>query len=128
LQLESHQRNKKPRACWILKANLLYFAIVFGVGFVLGPICILWIVPLLALPSTASIQLALSCIVRGLLLVEKFTLMLRLGGLLPSEYFASRNPKPGTVCNPMPGMFAKITPILRSFSFYLMRNQHGFLA
>ena len=29
----------------ILKAGVLYFAIVFGAGFVLGPIRILWVVP-----------------------------------------------------------------------------------
>ena len=29
----------------ILKAGALYFALVFGAGFVLGPIRILWVVP-----------------------------------------------------------------------------------
>jgi hypothetical protein len=29
----------------ILKAGVLYFALVFGAGFVLGPIRILWAVP-----------------------------------------------------------------------------------
>ncbi len=29
----------------ILKPGVLYFAVVFGVGFVLGPIRILWVVP-----------------------------------------------------------------------------------
>ena len=29
----------------ILKAGVLYFALVFGAGFVLGPIRILWVVP-----------------------------------------------------------------------------------
>src|SRR5215469_6708407 len=29
----------------ILKAGLLYFALVFGVGFVLGPVRIRWVVP-----------------------------------------------------------------------------------
>jgi hypothetical protein len=29
----------------ILKAGVLYFALVFGTGFVLGPIRILWVVP-----------------------------------------------------------------------------------
>ena len=29
----------------ILRADVLYFAIVFGAGFVLGPIRILWVVP-----------------------------------------------------------------------------------
>ncbi|MEO1070114.1 MAG: hypothetical protein AAFW95_13515, partial [Cyanobacteria bacterium J06638_6] len=34
-----------PRQWLILKAGLLYFAIVFGVGFILGPIRVLWAVP-----------------------------------------------------------------------------------
>jgi len=29
----------------ILKAGVIYFALVFGAGFVLGPIRILWVVP-----------------------------------------------------------------------------------
>jgi len=29
----------------ILKAGVLYFALVFGAGFVLGPIRILWVLP-----------------------------------------------------------------------------------
>jgi hypothetical protein len=29
----------------ILKASMLYFAVVFGAGLVLGPIRILWVVP-----------------------------------------------------------------------------------
>ena len=29
----------------ILKAGVLYFALVFGTGFMLGPILILWVVP-----------------------------------------------------------------------------------
>jgi hypothetical protein len=29
----------------ILKAGALYFALVFGAGFVLGPVRILWVVP-----------------------------------------------------------------------------------
>ncbi len=37
----------------ILKAGVLYFALVFDAGFALGTICVLWIVPELGtrLPS-----------------------------------------------------------------------------
>ncbi len=33
----------------ILKASMLYFGVVFGAGFVLGPIRVLWVVPRLGL-------------------------------------------------------------------------------
>jgi hypothetical protein len=104
----------------ILKAGVLYFAIVFGAGFVLGPIRILWVVPrfgtgvaelmetsimflviILAtrwivrrflLPSTAPSRLGMSFIALCLLLTAEFRLMLWLQGLSISEYLASRDP------------------------------------
>jgi hypothetical protein len=88
----------------ILKAGALYFALVFGAGFVLGPIRILWVVPRvgtrmaelteapimlvvtiisarwivrrLAVPSTPSSRLGMGGIALGLLLVAEFTLVL----------------------------------------------------
>jgi pimeloyl-ACP methyl ester carboxylesterase len=123
----------------ILKAGLLYFAIVMGAGFVLGPIRILWVVPRfgtrmaelmetpimlvviivaalwiarrLALPSTLSSRLGMGCIALGLMLVAEFTLVPWLRGLSISEYLASRDPVSGTAYYVMLGVFA-IMPLL----------------
>jgi hypothetical protein len=118
----------------ILKAGTLYFALVFGAGFVLGPIRLLWLVPRfgtrmaelmempillvviivaarwiirrLAVPATASSRLGMGCFALGLVLAAEFTLVLWLRGLSISEYFASRDPVSGTVYYVMLGVFA----------------------
>jgi hypothetical protein len=117
-----------------LKAGVLYFTLVFGAGFVLGPIRILclvprvgtrtaelmempmmlavvmfaarWVVRRLALPSRPSTRLGVGCVALGLLLVAEFTLVLWLRGLTLNEYFADRDPVAGTVYIVMLGMFA----------------------
>ena len=123
----------------ILKAGALYFGLVFGAGFVLGPIRILWVVPRfgtrmaelmetpimfvviilaarwivcrLAVPSTPSSRLGMGCVALGLLLVAEFTLVLCLRGLSISEYLTGRDPVSGTVYYVMLGVFA-IMPLL----------------
>ena len=118
----------------ILKAGVLYFALVFGAGFLLGPIRILWVVPRfgtrtvelmetpimfvvtilaarwivrrLAVPSTPSSRLGMGCVALGLLLVAEFTLVLWLQGLSISDYLASRDPVSGTAYYVMLGVFA----------------------
>jgi hypothetical protein len=123
----------------ILKAGVLYFALVFGAGFVLGPIRILgvvprfgtrmaelmetpvmfvvtivaarWIVRRLAVPSTPFKRLGMGGVALGLLLVAEFTLVLWLRGLSLSEYLASRDPVSGTVYYVLLGVFA-IMPLL----------------
>jgi hypothetical protein len=123
----------------IVKAGVLYFAIVFGAGFALGPIRILWAAPRygtrvaelvetpimlvvtivaarwivrrLALPSTPSIRLGMGFLALGLLLVAEFTLVLWLRGLSISEYLASRDPVSGTVYYVLLGVFA-LMPVL----------------
>ena len=123
----------------ILKGGVLYFALVFGAGFVLGPIRILWVVPRLgtrmaelletpimfmvtivaarwivrrlAVPSTPSSRLGMGCIALGLLLVAEFTLVLWLRGISIGEYLATRDPVSGTVYYMMLGVFA-IMPLL----------------
>ena len=117
-----------------VKAGLLYFALVFGAGFVLGPIRILWAIPRfgermaelmeapimfvvvrvasgwlvkrLAVPSKLSSRLGMGCIALGLLLVAEFTLVLWLRGLSIYEYLANRDPVSGTVYYGMLGLFA----------------------
>jgi hypothetical protein len=117
----------------ILKAGVLYFALVFGAGFVLAPIRIMWVVPRfgtrmaelmetpimlvvilvaarrivrrLAVPSMPSSRLGMGFVALGLLLVAEFTLVLWLQGLSISEYLASRDPVSGTVYYVMLGVF-----------------------
>ena len=123
----------------ILKAGVLYFALVFGAGFVLGAIRILWVVPRfgsriaelmetpimfgvtilaarwivrrLAVPPKLSSRLGMGCVGLGLMLVAEFTLVLWLRGLSISEYFATRDPVSGTVYYMMLGVFC-IMPLL----------------
>ena len=107
----------------ILKAGLIYFALVFGAGFVLGPIRLLWLVPrvgervaeLLELPVMLVVivlaarwvagrlrlspavpgRLAMGGLALALMLAAEFGLVLGLRGLTPAEYFASRDPVSG---------------------------------
>jgi hypothetical protein len=123
----------------ILKAGVFYFALVFGAGFVLGPIRILWVVPRfgtriaelmetpimfmvtivaarwivrrLAVPYTPFVRLGMGCIALGFMLVAEFTLVLWLRGISISEYLANRDPVSGTVYYAMLGVFA-IMPLL----------------
>jgi hypothetical protein len=125
----------------ILKAGVFYFALVFGAGFVLGPIRILWVVPRfgtrmaelmetpimfvvtvvaarwivrrLVVPFKPSIRLGMGCIALGLMLVAEFTLVLWLRGLSINEYLANRDPVSGTVYYAMLGAFA-IMPLFVS--------------
>ena len=122
-----------------LKAGTLYYALVFGAGFVLGTFRVLWIVPRfgprtaelmetpimllvtilaarwvvrrLAVPGTRFARLGMGCIALGPLLVSEFTLVLWLRGLSISEYLASRDPVSGTVCYAALGLFA-VMPLL----------------
>jgi hypothetical protein len=123
----------------ILKAGVLYFALVFGAGFVLGPIRILWLVPrfgtrlaeLMEAPvmlvviilaarwimlrfavlSTVFQRLGMGCIALALLLVAEFTLVLWLRGMTIAEYLANRDPVSGTVYYVLLGVFA-LMPLL----------------
>lgn len=118
----------------VLKAGLLYFGLVFAVGFVLGSIRILWAVPQFGvraaeLMETPFMLVATILIARwvvrrlaispglwprlsvglaalGCLLIAEFGIVLRLRGLSIAEYFASRDPVAGTVYYLMLGLFA----------------------
>jgi hypothetical protein len=109
----------------VIKAGLLYFALVFGVGFALGPIRILWLVPAvgvmwaelievpimlavilfaarwvvkrLAVPGIASARAGVGCFALALLLAVEFTFVLGLRGMSLSDYIANRDPVSGTV-------------------------------
>jgi len=123
----------------LLKAGVIYFALVLGAGFVLGPIRILWVVPRVGeriaelaeapimlvvivlaarwvaqrfvMPRTPYRLLGVGLISLGLLLLAELTLVLWLRGLTFGEYFASRDPVAGTVYIVMLGLFA-IMPLL----------------
>jgi len=118
----------------ILKAGVLYFAVVFAAGFALGPIRILWVVPRLgvraaelleapimlaitiatarwsvrklAVPPTPPSRFGMGTIALTLMLIAEFTLVLWLRGLSVGQYFANRDPVAATVYYVMLGVFA----------------------
>ena len=118
----------------ILKAAALYFVIVFGAGFVLGPVRILWVVPrlgtrlaeLLEMPIMATVmivaarwvirrlrvpptplrRLGIGLLALAVLLIAEFALVVRLRGLTIEGYLASRDPVAGTVYALMLAVFA----------------------
>lgn len=123
----------------ILKAAVLYYALVFGAGFVLGSVRVLWVVPRfgtrtaelmeepfmllftifaawrvvrrLAVPGTRSARLSMGCIALGFLLVSEFTLVFWVRGMTIREYLGSRDPVSGTAYYALLGLFA-IMPLL----------------
>lgn len=123
----------------VVKGGVLYFALVFGAGFLLGPIRILWLVPRLgtrvaelieapimlvvivvaaravvrrrALPFSRLSRLATGGVALGLMLFAEFALGLWLRGLSVGEYLATRDPVSGTVYYAMLGVFA-VMPLL----------------
>ena len=123
----------------ILKAGALYFALVFGTGFVLGIIRTQWIGPgfgtrkaelteapimfvviVLAarrvgrrpdLRPSRFARLAMGLFALGLLLLAEFTVVLRIRRLTISDYLASRDPVAGTAYVVMLAVFA-FMPVL----------------
>jgi type IV secretory pathway TrbD component len=123
----------------ILKAGLMYFALVFSAGFVLGTVRTLWVVPrvgtrlaelmeapvmlvativaarwvvlCLTIPSLPSARLGMGGIGLSLLLVAEFGLVLWLRGISIREYLATRDPVSGAVYYLLLGMFA-VMPLL----------------
>lgn len=122
-----------------LSTGARYFAIVFGAGFVLGPIRVLWLVPRvgtraaellevplmlavivfaarwlvgrLAPPPTPAERLGAGLVALGLVLVAEGTLVLPLRGLSVGEYLATRDPVSGAVYAGTLGVFA-VMPLL----------------
>jgi hypothetical protein len=139
MEHNTHLAEKQHAFTQVLKAGALYFALVFGAGFVLGPIRILWAVPrfgertaelmespimlvviVLAArwvarrfvaPPTPARLLGAGIVALGLMLLAEFTLVLRLRGLTIAEYLANRDPVSGTVYYVMLGVFA-VMPLL----------------
>lgn len=109
----------------ILRAGALYFAVVFGSGFLLGTIRTLVIVPRLgsrtaelmeapimlvvtilaarwvvrrrSLPTAPAVRLGVGVLALAFLLIAEFSFVLAIRGLTLREYVASRDPVTGTV-------------------------------
>ena len=107
----------------VVRAGLLYFALAFGAGFVLGTlrtillvprvgdrtaellelpvmlgVCWLaarWVTARQAVPPRPAPRLAMGAIAGALLLAAEFALVLPLRGLTIEEYFATRDPVAG---------------------------------
>lgn len=123
----------------MVKAGVCYFALVFGAGFVLGPIRVLWIVPQVgtrvaellempimlgvifvaarwvvrrfAVPPTLSAWLRVGGLALGLVLLLEFTVVLWLQGLTIREALAHRDPVAGGAYAVSLGVFAMM-PLL----------------
>lgn len=124
----------------IFAAAAAYFALVFGVGFLLGPVRILLLVPrvgeraaeLMELPvmlavsvvaarfvvrrfrlaRPAAVRLPVGGIALLLLLSAEFTLVVWLRGLSLGEYFATRDPVSGTAYYATLALFALLPWLL----------------
>jgi hypothetical protein len=118
----------------VLKGGALYFAIVFTVGFVLGAVRTLWVVPHvgtrtaelmempimlvvtivavrwtvlhLSVPMFWSARLEMACIALVLMLIAEFGFVLWIRGLSIKEYFATRDPVAGAAYYLMLVVFA----------------------
>jgi len=123
----------------MLKAGALYFALVFGAGFVLGTIRVLWAVPefgvrtaelmesplmlaatilaarwtvrRLAVPPAWRMRLGTGLIALGLLLVAELTMVVGVQRLTIAQYTAGRDHVAGTVYLVLLGAFAAM-PLL----------------
>lgn len=125
----------------ILKSAALYFALVFGVGFALGPVRILWAVPRFgerraelmesplmlaaivltarwiarrsASPNTSAGFVAVGVLALGLLLTTELMVVRSVRGFTIEEYVRSRDPVSGSVYLVLLGLFA-LMPFLVS--------------
>jgi hypothetical protein len=119
-----------------LKAGVLYFALVFAAGFVLGTFRTLWAVPRLgvrtaelmeapimlgvsilaarwvvrrvSIPPLWPRRLAMGCIALGLMLLAEFSVVLWVRGLTIRGYFEARDAVSGTAYFLTLGVFAVI--------------------
>jgi hypothetical protein len=122
----------------ILKPVVVYFALVFGAGFVLGPIRILWVVPRLgtrtaelmespimlgvtiaaahwtvlkfAVPPNPALRLGIGLLALTLLVIVELSLV-RVRGLSIREYISKRDPLSGSVYYALLAIFA-IMPVM----------------
>ena len=122
----------------ILKPGVVYFALVFGAGFVLGPIRILWVAPRLgtrtaelmeypimlgvtiaaahwtvlrfAVPPNPALRIGIGLLALALLVIAELSLV-RVRGLSIREYISKRDPLSGSVYYALLAIFA-IMPLM----------------
>lgn len=135
----------------VLKAAAVYFAIVFGTGFVLGTIRVVWSIPrfgersaelleqplmLIAIvlaarwivrrvrPDLAPVErLAIGLVALGLLVAAELLVVLELRGLSVSEYVRTRDPVSGTVYLLMLGLFALMPWVISKARSALIKEE-----
>jgi hypothetical protein len=138
-QLDLRKQNHPVSWIQIAKASANYFALVFGAGFVLGTIRVLWLVPIVgtrtaellempvmltviilsarwvtrhfSVPYTASSRLGMGGIALAPILLFDFTVILWIRGLSFNQYIESFDPVAGTAYFVMLGIFA-VMPFL----------------
>jgi hypothetical protein len=121
-RLSSANDGRRP-VMQVVKASVVYFALVFGAGFVLGTIRTLWVVPhvgartaelmempimlavtigaarwtvlRLPVPSIWSARLGMGSTALVLMLIAEFGFVLWIRGLSIKDYFATRDPVAG---------------------------------
>jgi hypothetical protein len=124
----------------VLRAGAAYFALVFGAGFLLGPIRVLWLVPRvgeraaelieepvmlaviyfaarflvrrLGVPAQAAPRLGMGLAALALLLAAEFGLVVALRGLSLADYLAQRDPVAAAVYYAMLAVFALMPLVL----------------
>jgi hypothetical protein len=122
-----------------VRAGALYFALVFGTGFVLGTVRVLWVLPRLGertaeliempvmlavsvlaarwvvrrlrLPPAASARLGVGLVALALLVAAEVGLVLGLRGVTLAEYLARRDVVAGTAYLMSLALFA-VMPVL----------------
>ncbi len=125
----------------IFRTGVIYFAIVFGAGFVLGPIRILfvaprfgdrtaelleapimlaviilaarWVIQYLSVASSFSNRLGMGLLGLGLMLVAEFTFVRWIRGISVKDYLKTRDRISGAVYYLMLVVFAVMPAIVR---------------
>jgi hypothetical protein len=127
----------------VVAAGVVYFLVVFGAGFVLGPIRVLWLVPRVgvrmaellempimllvivlaarwiarrfAVPSATATRFGMGLVALALLLTAEFMLVRWLQGMTVREYLAARDPVSGAVYLAMLSVFAAMPWLVSLF-------------
>ena len=132
----------------VLKAGITYFVLVFGVGFFLGMIRVLWVVPrvgernaeLLEMPIMCLVSivsarwlvrrtftptplrlLAIGSVALGLLVAAELAMVVFVRGWTVREYLARRDPVSGVAFMIALGLFA-IMPVIAGYSIHVSQR------